>query len=477
MIKDSVAFKNVISNGLVLDKSGNKMSKRLGNAVDPFETIEKHGSDPLRWYMITNAAPWDNLKFDIEGVEESRRKYFGTLYNTYSFFTLYANVDKFNGKEPEIALEDRPEIDRWVISLLNSLVKEVDEAYTNYEPMRAGRAIANFVNDNLSNWYVRLNRKRFWGGGMTDDKLSAYQTLYKCLLTVSKLMAPIAPFYADKLYLDLNSVTGHEDFESVHLADFPITNEAVIDKVLEEQMYLAQIASSIVLALRRRVNIKVRQPLSQIMIPFVDEEQKQNIEAVKSLILNEVNVKELNFVDSTNAVLVKRIKANFKKLGPRFGKIMKQLAAAIEEMTQEDIAKLEKEGNFNLTVNGEEITIELADTEIVSEDIPGWLVENQDKLTVALDIEITDDLLKEGVAREFVNRIQNLRKAQDYEITDRINITISSNKELDAAVEQYSDYIKAQVLGDSLTIAKDSVGTEVDINDELVTISIEKNKY
>ena len=277
MIKDSVAFKNVISNGLVLDKSGNKMSKRLGNAVDPFETIEKHGSDPLRWYMITNAAPWDNLKFDIEGVEESRRKYFGTLYNTYSFFTLYANVDKFNGKEPEIALEDRPEIDRWVISLLNSLVKEVDEAYTNYEPMRAGRAIANFVNDNLSNWYVRLNRKRFWGGGMTDDKLSAYQTLYKCLLTVSKLMAPIAPFYADKLYLDLNSVTGHEDFESVHLADFPITNEAVIDKVLEEQMYLAQIASSIVLALRRRVNIKVRQPLSQIMIPFVDEEQKQNI--------------------------------------------------------------------------------------------------------------------------------------------------------------------------------------------------------
>ena len=476
MIKDSVAFKNVISNGLVLDKSGNKMSKRLGNAVDPFETIEKHGSDPLRWYMITNAAPWDNLKFDIEGVEESRRKYFGTLYNTYSFFTLYANVDKFNGKEPEIALEDRPEIDRWVISLLNSLVKEVDEAYTNYEPMRAGRAIANFVNDNLSNWYVRLNRKRFWGGGMTDDKLSAYQTLYKCLLTVSKLMAPIAPFYADKLYLDLNSVTGHEDFESVHLADFPITNEAVIDKVLEEQMYLAQIASSIVLALRRRVNIKVRQPLSQIMIPFVDEEQKQNIEAVKSLILNEVNVKELNFVDSTNAVLVKRIKANFKKLGPRFGKIMKQLAVAIEEMTQKDIAKLEKEGNFNLTVNGEEITIELADTEIISEDIPGWLVENQDKLTVALDIEITDDLLKEGVAREFVNRIQNLRKAQDYEITDRINITISSNKELDAAVEQYSDYIKAQVLGDSLTIAKDSVGTEVDINDELVTICIEKNK-
>ena len=474
MIKDSVAFKNVISNGLVLDKSGNKMSKRLGNAVDPFETIEKYGSDPLRWYMITNAAPWDNLKFDIEGVEEARRKYFGTLYNTYSFFTLYANVDNFDGKEPEIALEDRPEIDRWIISLLNSLVKEVDEAYTNYEPMRAGRAIANFVNDNLSNWYVRLNRKRFWGGGMTSDKLSAYQTLYKCLLTVSKLMAPIAPFYADRLYLDLISATGHEDFESVHLADFPVANEAIIDKVLEEQMYLAQIASSNVLALRRRVNIKVRQPLSQIMIPFTDEEQKQNIEAIKSIILNEVNVKELNFVDSTNAILVKRIKADFKKLGPRYGKIMKQLAVAIEEMSQEDIAKLEKVGNFNLTVNGEEVTIELSDTEIVSEDIPGWLVANQDKLTVALDIDLTDDLLKEGIAREFVNRIQNLRKAQDFEITDRINIVISSNKNLDAAIEDFSEYIKAQVLADSLIINDEGLGTEIDVNDETVTISIEK---
>ena len=474
MIKDSVAFKNVISNGLVLDKSGNKMSKRLGNAVDPFETIEKYGSDPLRWYMITNAAPWDNLKFDIEGVEEARRKYFGTLYNTYSFFTLYANVDNFDGKEPEIALEDRPEIDRWIISLLNSLVKEVDEAYTNYEPMRAGRAIANFVNDNLSNWYVRLNRKRFWGGGMTSDKLSAYQTLYKCLLTVSKLMAPIAPFYADRLYLDLISVTGHEDFESVHLADFPVANEAIIDKVLEEQMYLAQIASSNVLALRRRVNIKVRQPLSQIMIPFTDEEQKQNIEAIKSIILNEVNVKELNFVDSTNAILVKRIKPDFKKLGPRYGKIMKQLAVAIEEMSQEDIAKLEKVGNFNLTVNGEEVTIELSDTEIVSEDIPGWLVANQDKLTVALDIDLTDDLLKEGIAREFVNRIQNLRKAQDFEITDRINIVISSNKNLDAAIEDFSEYIKAQVLADSLIINDEGLGTEIDVNDETVTISIEK---
>ena len=475
MIKDSVAFKNVISNGLVLDKSGNKMSKRLGNAVDPFETIEKHGSDPLRWYMITNAAPWDNLKFDIEGVEEARRKYFGTLYNTYSFFTLYANVDKFSGKEPELALDKRPEIDRWIISLLNSLTKEVDEAYTNYEPMRAGRAIASFVNDNLSNWYVRLNRKRFWGGGMTDDKLSAYQTLYKCLLTVSKLMAPIAPFYADKLYLDLISVTGLEDFESVHLADFPAVEEDVIDKVLEEQMYLAQTASSIILALRRKVNIKVRQPLSQIMIPYTDEQQKQNIEAVMSLILNEVNVKELNFVDSTNAILVKRIRPDFKKLGPRYGKIMKQLAVAIQEMSQEDIAKLEKEGSFSLVVNNENVTIDLSDTEIISEDIPGWLVANQDKLTVALDIDLTEDLVKEGIAREFVNRIQNMRKAQDFEITDRIDITISSNNKLNSAIEEFSDYIKAQVLADSLTITEETLDVEVNVNDEIITISIEKN--
>ena len=474
MIKDSVAFKNVISNGLVLDKNGNKMSKRLGNAVDPFETIDKHGSDPLRWYMITNAAPWDNLKFDIEGVEEARRKFFGTLYNTYSFFTLYANVDNFSGKEKEIALEDRPEIDRWIISLLNSLVKQVDEDYTNYEPTRAGRAIASFVNDNLSNWYVRLNRKRFWGGGMTDDKLSAYQTLYKCLLTISKLMAPIAPFYADKLYLDLISVTGVEDFESVHLADFPTANESVIHKTLEEQMHLAQIASSIVLALRRKVNIKVRQPLAQIMIPFTDEEQKQNIEAVKGLILSEVNVKELNFVDSTNAMLVKRIKPDFKKLGPRYGKIMKQLAVAIQEMSQTDITQLEKNETFQLNVNGEEVIIELSDTEIISEDIPGWLVANQEKLTVALDVNLSDDLLREGIARELVNRIQNLRKAQDFEITDRINISISTNEKLNGAITDFSDYIKSQVLADSLTITSQEFKNEIEINEELITLDVKK---
>ncbi len=474
MIKDSVAFKNVISNGLVLDKNGNKMSKRLGNAVDPFETINKHGSDPLRWYMITNAAPWDNLKFDVEGVEEARRKFFGTLYNTYSFFTLYANVDNFNGKEKEIALENRPEIDRWIISQLNSLVKEVDQSYTDYEPTKAGRAIASFVNDNLSNWYVRLNRKRFWGGGLTDDKLSAYQTLYQCLLTVSKLMAPIAPFYADKLYLDLISVTGVEDFESVHLSDFPSADESVIDKTLEEQMYLAQTASSIVLALRRKVNIKVRQPLSQIMIPFVDEEQKQNIEAVKSLILNEVNVKVLNFVDSTNAMLVKRIKPDFKKLGPRYGKIMKQLAITVQEMDQADISQLENAGTYNLVVNGEDVTIELADVEIISEDIPGWLVANQDKLTVALDINISDDLLNEGIARELVNRIQNLRKSQDFEITNRIKVSISSNEKLDGAITQFTDYIKSQVLADIINITTEQQSTEIEINEEIITIDVEK---
>ena len=474
MVKDSVAFKNVISNGLVLDKNGNKMSKRLGNAVDPFETIDKHGSDPLRWYMITNAAPWDNLKFDIEGVEEARRKFFGTLYNTYSFFTLYANVDNFNGKEKEIALENRPEIDRWIISLLNSLVKEVDESYVDYEPTKAGRAIASFVNDNLSNWYIRLNRKRFWGGGLTDDKLSAYQTLYSCLLTVSKLIAPIAPFYADKLYLDLISVTGVEKFESVHLSDFPKVDENVIDKILEEQMYLAQMASSIVLALRRKVNIKVRQPLSQIMIPYIDDEQKEKIEAVTSIILNEVNVKSLNFVDSTNAILVKRIKPDFKKLGPRYGKIMKQVAIEVQAMEQADIAQLEKEKTFILNVNGEDVTINFSDVEIISEDIPGWLVENQDKLTVALDINITEDLLKEGIAREFVNRIQNLRKSHGFEITDRIKVLISSNEKLNSAVTQFADYIKSQVLADSLDITSEHYKTEIDINEELTTVDIEK---
>ncbi len=475
MVKGSVAFKNVVSNGLVLDKNGNKMSKRLGNAVDPFETIEKHGSDPLRWYMITNAAPWDNLKFDMEGVEEARRKFFGTLYNTYSFFVLYANVDDFRDQYPQIAIEKRPEIDRWIISLLNSLVEEVDQGYSAYEPTKAGRAIADFVNDNLSNWYVRLNRKRFWGGTMTDDKLSAYQTLYQCLVTVAKLMAPIAPFYADRLYLDLTSVTGSEHFASVHLADFPMQEESLIDKSLEEQMFLAQSASSIVLALRRKVNIKVRQPLSRIMIPVVDEEQKKNIRAVESLILTEVNVKELTFVDSANEMLVKRVKPDFKKLGPRYGKIMKQLALYIQEMEKNEINELEKTGSVSLVVDGQTAVITQDDVEIISEDIPGWLVANEGRLTVALDITLTGELQKEGIARELVNRIQNLRKAKEFDITDRITIRLSSHPLFDEAVNDYAGYIKNQVLADELTIEDNLLADEIEIDDQPLTISIEKN--
>jgi isoleucyl-tRNA synthetase len=475
LVKDSVAFKNVVSNGLVLDKNGNKMSKRLGNAIDPFETIEKYGSDPLRWYMITNASPWDNLKFDIDGVEEVRRKFFGTLYNTYSFFALYANVDDFYNQYPQIAIEKRPEIDRWIISLLNSLIEEVDTDFDSYEPTKAGRAISDFVNDNLSNWYVRLNRKRFWGGEMTEDKLSAYQTLYTCLVTVAKLMAPISPFYADKLYLDLTAAVNDEKFESVHLADFPKADASLIDKTLEDRMYLAQTASSIVLALRRKVNLKVRQPLSKIMIPVTDETQKANIEAVSGLILSEVNVKSIEFVDSANAMLVKRVKPDFKKLGPRYGKIMKQLAPKIQSMTQDEINSLEKNGRYTLSIEGVEAMITLEDVEIISEDIPGWLVGNEGRLTIALDITVTDDLRKEGIARELVNRIQNLRKAKNFEITDRISIQISSDPAFDDAIRQYADYIKQQVLGDSLVISKEKFEDEIEIDDKPLTISIKKN--
>ncbi len=476
MIKDSVAYKNVISNGLVLDKNGNKMSKRLGNAVDPFEAIEKHGSDPLRWYMITNASPWDNLKFDIEGVEEARRKFFGTLYNTYSFFALYANVDDFHNQYPQIELNKRPEIDRWILSVLNSLIKTVEEAYETYEPTKAGRAINDFVNDNLSNWYVRLNRKRFWGGEMTEDKLSAYQTLYACLETVSRLMSPIAPFYADRLFLDLHNATNEQNLlVSVHLADFPVADENMINPTLEEQMHLAQSASSIILALRRKVNIKVRQPLSQIMIPVVDEAQRENISAVKSLILNEVNVKELNFVDSASGILVKKVKPDFKKLGPRYGKIMKQLATYVQNMEQSDIHLLEKEGKFSFQIENQQVEITTDDVEIISEDIPGWLVGNEDKLTIALDITISDDLRKEGIARELVNRIQNLRKSKDFEITDRILVKVSSNLQFDEAIKDFSSYIQSQVLADDIQIVDSKLENEIDIDDTPLTIDIQKN--
>ena len=476
MVFDSVAYRNVVSNGLVLDKNGNKMSKRMGNAIDPFATIERYGSDPLRWYMITNASPWDNIKFDIEGMEEVRRKFFGTLYNTYSFLALYANVDGFAYTEPEVEWEKRPEIDRWILSLLNTLIKGVDEDYAAYEPTHAGRAITEFVDDNLSNWYVRLNRRRFWGGEMTVDKLSAYQTLYTCLETVAKLMAPIAPFYSDQLFMDLISATGREQVESVHLSDFPVCDESKINKVLEDQMRMAQEVSSMVLALRRKVNIKVRQPLRTIMIPVVDTHQQESIEAVKNLILNEVNVKNLEFVDNAAGILVKKIKPDFKKLGPRYGKIMKPLAAMIQQMSQEDINAFEKAGVFTLDVNGQEVVLDRSEVEIFSEDIPGWLVTNEGRLTVALDITVTEDLRKEGLARELVNRIQNLRKSSGFDITDKIHVSILSCEQMDEAIREYKTYISNQVLAVSIDILDHAISdaTDFDFEDFKLSVSIEK---
>ncbi len=466
MVFDNVAYKAVISNGLVLDKNGNKMSKRLGNAVDPFAAIEKYGSDPLRWYMITNSSPWDNLKFDVEGVEEVRRKFFGTLYNTYSFFALYANVDGFEYKEEDVPVSERPEIDRWILSVLNTLIKNVDACYNEYEPTKAGRLISDFVNDDLSNWYVRLNRKRFWGGGFTTDKLSAYQTLYTCLETVAKLMAPVAPFYADRLYMDLITATGKDNVVSVHLATFPSCNEEMIDRELEERMRMAQNVTSMVLALRRKVNIKVRQPLQCVMIPVVDEEQKRHIEAVKQLIMNEVNVKDIKFVGSADGVLVKKVRCDFKKLGPKFGKQMKAVAAAVADMSQEAIAELEKSGEYALNLGSEKAVISLSDVEIINEDIPGWLVTNEGRLTVALEVTVTEELRREGIARELVNRIQNIRKSNGFEITDKIRITISKNMQTDDAVKEYNDYIRNQVLGMSLDLADEvQGGTEVSFDD------------
>ena len=475
MVFDTISYKAVISNGLVLDKNGNKMSKRLGNGVDPFSTIEKYGSDPLRWYMITNSSPWDNLKFDVDGIEEVRRKFFGTLYNTYSFFSLYANVDGFEYKEADVPMAERPEIDRWILSVLNTLVKEVDTCYSEYEPTKAGRLISDFVNDNLSNWYVRLNRKRFWGGEFTQDKLSAYQTLYTCLETVAKLMSPIAPFYADKLYMDLVTATGRDNVVSVHLAKFPEYKEDMIDKELEVRMQMAQDVTSMVLALRRKVNIKVRQPLQCIMIPVVDEEQRAHIEAVKALIMSEVNVKDIKFVDGAAGVLVKKVKCDFKKMGPKFGKQMKAVAAAVAEMSQEAIAELEKNGSYTLQLDGTDVLVEATDVEIFSEDIPGWLVANEGKLTVALDVTVTEELRREGVARELVNRIQNIRKSSGLEITDKIKITLSKNQQTDDAVNEYKDYICNQVLGTLLTLTDEvENGTELNFDDFSLYVSVVK---
>ena len=475
MVFDSVAYKAVISNGLVLDKNGNKMSKRLGNAVDPFGAIEKYGSDPLRWYMITNSSPWDNLKFDTEGVDEVRRKFFGTLYNTYSFFALYANVDEFEYAEKDVPAEERPEIDRWILSVLHSLIKNVDACYNDYEPTKAGRLIQDFVNDNLSNWYVRLNRKRFWGSSMSTDKLSAYQTLYTCLETVAKLMAPIAPFYSDMLFKDLVSVTGRDASISVHLAKFPVCNESLINAELEARMQMAQDVTSMVLALRRKVNIKVRQPLQCIIIPVVDEEQRAHVEAVKSLIMNEVNVKEVKFVENDGGILVKKVKCDFKKLGPKFGKQMKAVAAAVSALSQEAIAELEKNGRYVLALESGEAVIEAADVEIFSEDIPGWLVANEGKLTVALEVTVTEELRREGVARELVNRIQNIRKNNGFEITDKITIRLTKNSLTDDAVIEYNTYICNQVLANSLELVDElQNGTELVFDDCSLFVEVVK---
>lgn len=477
MIFDSVAFKNVISTGLVLDSKGNKMSKHVGNVVNPFDMIEKYGADSVRFYMMTNSEPWDNLKFDKEGVDEVRRKFFGTLYNTYSFFALYANVDGFSFAEKEVPLNERPEIDRWILSCLHTLIRNVDKELSEYSPTKAGRLIDAFVNDDLSNWYVRLNRKRFWGKEMSTDKLSAYQTLYTCLETISKLLAPFAPFFADRLYCDLMSATHREAFDSVHLAHYPEAKEEYIDHDLEERMSIAQKITSMILALRRKVNIKVRQPLQQIMVPAVDDEQRKHIEAIAELVKNEVNVKELNFIEG-DGVLVKKIKCNFRTLGKKYGKLMKDIANKVNTLTQEDILEIERslkeKANYVLGVIAEqEVILEKEDVEIINEDIPGWLVANEGNVTVALEVELTEELLQEGLARELINRIQNMRKDSGLEITDRIDILVAEHEKMNAAIEHYGEYIKGQVLADNITIAAND-GEEVDFDDFKLNIKIQK---
>ena len=454
MAKGSVAFKNIISNGLVLDAAGNKMSKRLGNAIDPFSTIEKYGSDPVRWYMITNSQPWDNLKFDLAGVDEVRRKFFGTLYNTYSFFALYANVDGFTYREAELQSSERPELDRWILSLLNSLVKEVAEAYESYEPTRAGRAISEFVSENLSNWYVRLSRKRFWGGAYDIDKISAYQTLYQALETVAKLMAPIAPFYSDQLFRDLNRISHREQDQSVHLTHFPVANENLVDKALEERMELAQKASSMVLGLRRKEKLKVRQPLARIIVPVLNDNFRKQFEAIENIVLTEVNVKAVEYLTDSAGIIKKKIKPNFKVLGPKYSKLMKQIAAMVGAMDQQQIASFEREGCFETVIEGEQVRLVLEDVDILTEDIPGWQVASEGNLTVALDIHVTPALRLEGIARELINRIQNLRKESGFEVTDKIELTIGRHPELNEAMEKFGDYICQQTLAQKLSLVE-----------------------
>ena len=475
LVFDKIAYKNVVSNGLVLDKNGQKMSKRLGNAVDPFTTLAEYGPDATRWYMISNANPWDNLKFDIEGVAEVRRKFFGTLYNTYSFFSLYANIDGFKYAEAEIPLEERPEIDRWILSELHTLIKVVDEAYADYEPTRAARAISDFVQENLSNWYVRLCRRRFWKGEYEKDKIAAYQTLYNCLINVAKLSAPIAPFFMDKLYRDLVKATNSEEFTSVHLAKFPVSVENFVDKSLESKMMKAQTVSSLVLSLRKKEMIKVRQPLQKVMIPVLDDNQRAEIEAVSDLIKAEVNVKEIELLDDASGVLVKQIKPNFKALGPRFGKDMGLIAKEIQNLSSEQINELDTKGELSLVISGNSIILTSDDVEISSQDIPGWLVANANGITVALDITLTEELIKEGIARELVNRIQNLRKDSGFEVTDKIKVHLQTNNDLEKAVAANENYIKSETLTETLVFVDDlKSGTEIEFDDIKTRILISK---
>jgi isoleucyl-tRNA synthetase len=477
IVFDSVAYKNVVSNGLVLDKNGQKMSKRLGNATDPFDTLKAFGPDATRWYMISNANPWDNLKFDLDGIDEIKRKFFGTLYNTYAFFTLYANIDEFNNSEKQIPLKNRPEIDRWIISELNSLINNVDKYYEDYEPTKAARAISFFTQELLSNWYVRLSRRRFWKGEYETDKISAYQTLFNCLITISKLSAPIAPFFMDRLFLDLNNKTNFEEFESVHLSNFPVANKDLIDKDLEKKMSQAQIISSLVLSLRAKEKIKVRQPLQKIMIPVYSQKHKQEIIAISSLIKQEVNVKEVEVLEEESEILVKRIKPNFKALGPRFGKDMKLVVTAIQQLNSEDIQKIEQKGAIELEINGKSITLNLDDVEISSQDIEGWLVANQGSVTVALDITVSDSLKQEGIARELVNRIQNLRKNSGFEVTDHIDICILDNKNITNAVLNNLDYIKIETLTKKLELVnKLDDGIEIDFDGISTKLLVTLNK-
>jgi isoleucyl-tRNA synthetase len=475
LVFDSVAFKTCVSNGLVLDKNGNKMSKRLGNVVNPFDTLEKFGADATRWYLITNASPWDNLKFDIEGIREVQRKFFGTLYNTYQFFALYANVDGFSFKENYIPLVQRPEIDRWVLSSLNTLIKKVNEAMDEYEPTMAGRLIEEFVDEHLSNWYVRLCRRRFWKGEYEQDKICAYQTLYECLETVAQLMAPISPFFSDAIFANLNSVTNRFKASSVHHSNFPVSNDGFIDEVLEERMQLAQDASSLILSLRKKVSIKVRQPLQRVLIPVLSKSMEEQLRKVEDLIKTEVNVKEVHYLSDTEGFIKKRIKPNFVALGKKLGPKMKAVSSALARFTQEDILKIEKEGQYNLPIDGEAVTLQLSEVEITSEEIPGWTVANKGSLTVALDVTVTPELENEGNAREFVNRIQKIRKESGFELTDRIVVKVAASNGLKNSLAQFNDYICAEILADKLELVPEiEDGTEIEINDTSLKVIVLK---